>query len=104
LNLNKEITIQYFFTHNTITDNSRLKKSKEGSPYFVSEFNAEIFAAEMSYSQPPFNMMQSPYPGCPPPMAASFGFVPPWATELLQDVKHIKEQMKTVDKIEKKTR
>jgi len=55
----------------------------------------------------PYMAFSQPYPGygpSPPPPHSPFGFgpmmQPPWATEILSEIKYIKDKMKSIDRIE----
>jgi len=55
----------------------------------------------MAYSQiPPYNPMHSPFLPSPPPPGYA-GVPPPWAADLIKDIKVIKDKMKSIEKIEK---
>ncbi|KAH3740792.1 hypothetical protein DPMN_047503 [Dreissena polymorpha] len=52
----------------------------------------------MAYAPSPYAM---PGFGHSPPPGSPFGMQPPWATELLQEMKDIKSKMNSLDKIER---
>lgn len=83
------------------------KKYKQQSGH-VSEYtdlsNLSGYYQAMSFPQPPFAM--TPYMTSPTQPqfsggAFSMSTPPPWASELLEDMKQIKQKLQTVDKIEK---
>jgi len=52
----------------------------------------------MAYSQiPPYNPMHSPFLPSPPPPGYA-GVPPPWAADLIKDIKVIKDKMKSIEK------
>ncbi|KAH3877224.1 hypothetical protein DPMN_001086 [Dreissena polymorpha] len=72
-----------------------IKKARY-EPYV--DFSTHFHPLNMAYAPSPYAM-----PGfChSPPPGSSFGMQPPWATELLQEMKDIKSKMKSLDKIER---
>jgi hypothetical protein len=57
----------------------------------------------MAYSQPPYSLPLPPYMPSPPriPTFDSHASPPSWATELLDDMKFVKQKLQSVEKIEK---
>ncbi|KAH3740750.1 hypothetical protein DPMN_047461 [Dreissena polymorpha] len=72
-----------------------IKKARY-EPYI--DFSAHFHPLNIAFAPSPYSMAgfdHSPPPGSP------FGMQPPWATELVQEMKDIKSKMKSLDKIER---
>jgi len=62
-----------------------------------------VYTFNMAYSPSPYGLPSVPGYGISPPHGPSFGIgvQPPWATEILQEVKDIKTRLKSIEKIKK---